>query len=89
VGRAHDILGVACNASPQDIRKAFRILARSHHPDLLGNSPDANERFLHIKAAYELLLNGPTEPSKPTDEAERRAAQLKRRRRRLHRLYER
>ncbi len=51
------ILGVDKDASADAIRKAYRKLARKHHPDLNPNDPAAEERFKHITAAYEILNN--------------------------------
>lgn len=50
----YDTLGVPRDASPDDIRKAYRKLARKHHPDL--NKDDGVEaRFKELGAAYECL----------------------------------
>ena len=48
------ILGVSRNASPDDIKKAYRKLARQLHPDV-NPSEDAQERFKDVTAAYEVL----------------------------------
>jgi molecular chaperone DnaJ len=50
-GNYYDILGVKKDASPDDIKKAFRRLARKHHPDAGGDE----ERFKEINQAYEVL----------------------------------
>ncbi|HLV82008.1 MAG TPA: J domain-containing protein [Chthonomonadaceae bacterium] len=49
------ILGVPRNASPEDIKKAHRKLARKHHPDLNPNDKKAEERFKEIQEAYDVL----------------------------------
>ncbi len=49
------LLGVSRDASEDDIRKAYRKLARKHHPDLNPNDAGAEERFKKISAAYEVL----------------------------------
>lgn len=43
------------NASEDDIKKAFRRLARQFHPDANPNNPQAEERFKRISEAYEVL----------------------------------
>lgn len=50
----YEVLGVPHNAGDAAIRKAYRKLAREHHPDV-NKSPDAKERFQEISEAYEVL----------------------------------
>ena len=50
----YDILGVPRDADEAAIKKAFRKLARTHHPDV-NDSPEAEEEFKDIAAAYEVL----------------------------------
>ncbi len=49
------VLGVARNASPEEIKKAYRRLAREHHPDANPGDPAAEERFKQITHAYDVL----------------------------------
>lgn len=51
----YDILGVSRDAEPAAIKKAFRDLARKHHPDLNPDDPKAAERFKEINHAHEIL----------------------------------
>ena len=51
----YDILGVSEDAGQDEIRRAFRQLARKHHPDVNPNDPEAEERFKEINEAYEVL----------------------------------
>ncbi len=51
----YDLLGVARDASAEEIKKAFRAKARDSHPDANPDDPGAEERFKEIAAAYEVL----------------------------------
>lgn len=59
----YDILGVPRKASDADIKKAFRKLAREHHPDVAKNKKQAEEKFKEINEAYE-VLGDPTKRKK-------------------------
>jgi molecular chaperone DnaJ len=48
-------LGVGRNASTEDIRKAYRRLARKYHPDLNPHDKAAEERFKKVQEAYDIL----------------------------------
>jgi molecular chaperone DnaJ len=51
----YQTLGVARNASQDEIKRAYRGLARRHHPDANQHDPDAEERFKEVTRAYEVL----------------------------------
>lgn len=51
----YKILGVNKDASQEAIKKAYKKLARKHHPDLNPNDPDAQRRFQEINEANEVL----------------------------------
>ena len=51
----YKILGVDKNASQDDVKKAFRKLARKYHPDLNPNDPSAKDTFQEINEANEVL----------------------------------
>jgi curved DNA-binding protein len=51
----YKILGLDKNAKPEDIKKAYRKLARKHHPDLNPNDKEANKKFQQINEANEVL----------------------------------
>jgi len=50
----YEVLGVSKNATIEEIKKAYRTLARKHHPDV-DKSPGASERFKEINEAYQVL----------------------------------
>ncbi len=51
----YDILGVQRNASEQDLKSAFRKLAKEHHPDRNPGDKDAEQKFKELNEAYEIL----------------------------------
>lgn len=53
----YKILGVKRNASKDEIKKAYRDLARKYHPDLNPGDKKAEEKFKDLQEAYEVLSN--------------------------------
>lgn len=51
----YEVLGVSRDASEADVKKAYRRLARDHHPDANPDDPNAEERFKELTEAYEVL----------------------------------
>ena len=62
----YKILGVARTAAADEIKKAFRKLAREYHPDVAKDKKSAEEKFKEINEAYEVL--GDPEKRKKYDE---------------------
>ncbi|MBY8987540.1 MAG: molecular chaperone DnaJ [Candidatus Lokiarchaeota archaeon] len=51
----YEVLGIEKNASENDIKLAYRRLARKLHPDLNKTDPKAKEKFIELQEAYEVL----------------------------------
>ncbi len=51
----YKILGISENASDDEIKKAFRRLARKYHPDSNKKDPDAEKKFKEVSEAYQVL----------------------------------
>jgi molecular chaperone DnaJ len=62
----YSVLGVSSTASQDDIKKAYRKLAKKYHPDANANDPKAAEKFKEISEAYNVL--GTADKRKQYDE---------------------
>ena len=51
----YSTLGVGRDATPEEIKKAYRNLARKYHPDHNPNDSSAEEKFKEVKKAYDIL----------------------------------
>ncbi|MBS3968570.1 MAG: molecular chaperone DnaJ [Clostridia bacterium] len=56
----YEVLGLSRNASEEEIKKAYRRLARQYHPDVNPGNSEAEARFKEISEAYEVLRDPQT-----------------------------
>lgn len=64
----YQVLGISHDASPEEIKKAYRRKAKEYHPDLHPNDPAAARKMNEVNEAYDMLTN-------PEKYAARRAQQ--------------
>ena len=71
VNDPYSVLGVSKNATPEEIKKAYRKMARKYHPDMHPDDPNAAQKMNEINEAYDMLTN----PDKYEKERARQQAQ--------------
>jgi len=71
----HKVLGVSSNASQDEIKKAYRKMAKKYHPDLHPNDPAANKRMNEINEAYDMLTNPEKYAAKRAQQQQQQARQ--------------
>ena len=72
----YEVLNIPVTATPEEIRVAYRNLARRWHPDRFMAGPErdwANEKMAAINAAYRTCLNGARQSVKPSADGEHEA----------------
>lgn len=53
----YEILGLSSGASEDDVKKAYKKMAKKYHPDVTGNDPAAAKKMQEINAAYDAIIN--------------------------------
>jgi hypothetical protein len=62
----HQVLGVNPDCTEEEIKKAYRRLAKKYHPDI-NKTPEASNKFIEINEAYEMLIQQHTDGTKPVE----------------------
>lgn len=59
----YKVLGLSPGASDDEVKKAYKTLAKKYHPDVAGNSEEAARKMREINAAYDQIINHKNEYS--------------------------
>ena len=54
----YEVLGVSRDATDEEIKKAYRKLAKQYHPDVNPGNKQAEEKMKEVNAAYDAIKNG-------------------------------
>ncbi|MFM8597307.1 MAG: J domain-containing protein [Flavobacteriales bacterium] len=73
-GNPFKILGIKPDASPQEVRRAYRSLVKKYHPDK-NKQTGAQEKFIAIQAAYEQILHGKPSVTQSNADVKRKESQ--------------
>lgn len=76
----HEVLGVARDASNDEVRDAYREMVKKHHPDV-SDADDAEERFVRIREAYETMKGEGEDTATESEDTEDEARKDEARRR--------
>ena len=53
----YETLGLRQGASEEEVKKAYKALAKKYHPDVTGNDPAAAKKMQEINSAYDAIIN--------------------------------
>ncbi|MGN1190546.1 MAG: J domain-containing protein [Candidatus Ornithospirochaeta sp.] len=56
----YEVLGLKPGASEEEVKKAYKSLAKKYHPDVTGNDPAAAKKMQEINSAYDAIINHKT-----------------------------